>query len=75
MIGTLIGLIFLVIVIGVVFWAVQQLLPLIPMGEPFRTIVRVLLILILVIIVIYVLIALLNTAGISVNTFRLGNFR
>lgn len=71
MIGTLIGLILLVIVMGVLWWAVQQLLPLIPLAEPFRTIVRVLLMVILVLIVIYVLLALLDAGGIHVNTFGL----
>lgn len=71
MIGTLIGLIFLCIVLGVLWWAVQQLLPLLPIAEPFRTIIRVLCILILVIVVIWVLIALLQMAGIHVNTFGL----
>jgi uncharacterized membrane protein YwzB len=66
MIGAIIGLILLVIFLGVVWWAGQQLLPLIPMGEPFVTIVRVLLVLILVIIVLYVISVLLGLAGIHV---------
>jgi hypothetical protein len=41
MIGTLIGIIFVVIILGVCWWAIQTLLPLIPMAEPFRTILRV----------------------------------
>lgn len=69
MIGTLIGLIFLIIVLGVVWWAIQQLLPLIPMGEPFRTILRVLLVLILVLIVLYIIMILLASAGIPINNF------
>ncbi len=66
MIGTLIGIIFLCIVLGVIWWAVQQLLPLIPMGEPFATIVRVLMVVILVLIVLYVIVVLLGAAGIHV---------
>lgn len=69
MIGTLIGLIFLCIILGVIWWAVQQLLPLIPIGEPFMTIIRVLLMVILVIIVVYVIIQLLHAGGVHVNTF------
>jgi hypothetical protein len=69
MIGTLIGLVFLCIILGVIWWAVQQLLPLIPIGEPFMTIIRVLLMVILVLIVVYVLIQLLSAGGIHVNTF------
>lgn len=69
MIGTLIGLIFVCIVLGVIWWAMQQLLPLIPLGEPFKTIIRILLVVILVIIVVYVMMALLSAGGIHVNTF------
>lgn len=69
MIGTLIGLVFFCILLGFVWWGVQQLLPLIPLAEPFRTIVRVLMVLILVVVVIYVLVVLLGMAGIQVNTF------
>jgi hypothetical protein len=71
MIGTLLGLIFLCIVLGVVWWAIQQLLPLIPVAEPFQTIIRVLLVVIFVIIVLYVIVALLGAGGIRVNTLRL----
>lgn len=60
MIGTLIGIIILLIVVGVIYWAVQQLLPLIPLPEPFARIINVLLILILVLIVIYVILMLLG---------------
>jgi hypothetical protein len=69
MIGTLIGIIFLCIILGVIWWAAQQLLGLIPLAEPFATIVRVLMIVILVLIVVWVLITLLGMAGIHVNTF------
>jgi hypothetical protein len=69
MIGTLIGLIFLCIILGVIWWAFNQLLPLIPLAEPFKTIIRILLVVILVIIVIYVMMALLGAGGIHVNTF------
>jgi hypothetical protein len=61
MIGTLIGIIVLLIVVGVVYWAVQQLLPLIPLPEPFARIINVLLVLILVLVVIYVILAILGT--------------
>ena len=39
MIETLIGLIFLVIIIGVFWWAATTLLRVIPLAEPFRTVV------------------------------------
>lgn len=62
MIATLIQIILLLIVIGVIWWAVQQLLPLIPLPEPFRRIVYVLMIVILVLIVVYIIAGLLGTA-------------
>jgi len=70
MISALVGLIFLVIIIGVIWWAIQQLLPLVPMAEPFRTIVYVLMVVVLVIIVLYVASILLGMAGIHVPSLR-----
>lgn len=72
MIGTLIGIIFALIIIGVVWWAIQQLLPLIPIAEPFQTIIRVLCILVLVLIVLWILAVVLGMAGVPVNTFGVG---
>lgn len=66
MLGTLIGIIFVLIILGVVWWAIQQLLPLIPIAEPFRTIIRILMIVILVLIVLWIIAALLGMAGIHV---------
>ena len=66
MIGLLIGLIVVCLFLGVIFWAVQQLLPLIPLGEPFRTILRVLIVLLGVIIVVWVLLQLLGMANVHV---------
>jgi hypothetical protein len=61
MIGTLIGIIITIIVLGVVWWAIQQLLPLIPLPEPFARIINVLLVVILVLIVLYIILALLSS--------------
>ena len=66
-IGTLIGIIVTLIILGVIWWAVQQLLPLIPLGEPFATIVRVLMTVILVLIVLWIIITLLGAAGVHVG--------
>lgn len=60
MIVTLLGLIFFLIIVGVIWWGLQQLLALVPLAEPFRTII-----------VIYVATILLSMAGVHVNTFRL----
>lgn len=66
MIGTLIDIILTLIILGVIWWGAQQLLALIPMGEPFATIIRVLLTIIMVLIVIWVLVIILEMAGIPV---------
>jgi hypothetical protein len=63
-IGTLIGIIVTLIVLGVIWWAIQQLLPLIPIGEPFRTIIRVLMTVIVVLVVLWVILQLLGYAGV-----------
>ena len=69
-IGTLIGIIIVLIIAGVVWWAIQQLLPMIPLPEPFRRIIHILLILILVLIVIWVLLTLLGLVGVHVPMFH-----
>ena len=66
-IGALIGIIFVLVVLGVIWWAIQRLLPLIPLGEPFRTIIYVLMTIILVIIVLWIIAVLLGIAGIHVG--------
>lgn len=66
MLGAIIGLIFTLIILGVIWWAAQQLLALIPLAEPFATIVRVLIVVLMVIIVLYVLMIILGFAGIHV---------
>ena len=73
MIGTLVQIIFAVIIMGVIWWAVQQLLPMVPMGEPFRTIVRVLMVVVLVLIVLWIIWTLLVASGVtSGRPFRIG---
>lgn len=71
MLGTLIGLIFFCIIAGVVIWGLRELVNLVPMGEPFRTLVRIVFVLITVVIVIYVAQILLSMAGIHVNAFHI----
>jgi hypothetical protein len=73
MIGTLIGIIFTLIILGVLWWACQQLMGLLPIAEPFKTIIYVVMIVILVLIVMWIIIVLLGMAGIHVNTFGLGS--
>ena len=66
MITALIGVIIVLIVVGVVWWAIQQLFPLIPLPEPFRRIIYVLMIVVLVLIVLWVILTLLGAAGVGV---------
>ena len=63
MIGTLISIVITLIVVGVIWWAIQQLLPLLPLPEPFRKIIYVLLVVILVFIVLWVILTLLGAVG------------
>jgi hypothetical protein len=66
MIGTLIGIFFTLVVLGVLWWALQQLMALIPIAEPFRTIIYVVSVIIMVLIVLWVITVLLGMAGIHV---------
>lgn len=67
----MIGIIFVLIILGVLWWALQRLMALIPIAEPFRTIIYVLCVVILVLIVLWIMAQLLGIAGIHVNTFNL----
>lgn len=63
MLGALIQLLITLLIVGVIWWAVTQIIGLIPLPEPVGRIVNVLLIVILAFIVIYALAALLPTAA------------
>lgn len=70
MLGTLIGLIFLIIVVGFIWWAVVgQLFPLIMpyIGEPFMTFIRIIIAFIILVVVLYVIAVMLGFAGIHVG--------
>ena len=60
MIGTLISIVLLLIVLGVIIWAVQQLLPLVPLPHPFAQIINVLIIVIVVLVIVYIIAGLLG---------------
>lgn len=68
MIGTLIGIILVLIIVGVIWWAISQLLPLIPLPEPFARIVYVLMVVVIVLVVLWVILTLLGGAGVHVPT-------
>jgi hypothetical protein len=63
MIGTLISVILVLIVLGVILWAIQQLLPLVPMPHPLGLIVNVLLVVVVVLVVVYVIASLLGVVS------------
>ncbi len=69
MIGSLVGIIFVLIILGVLWWGVQQLMGLIPIAEPSRTIIYVLCVVIMVVIVLWIISVLLGMAGIHVPRF------
>jgi hypothetical protein len=65
-IGVLISIIIVCIILGVCWWAIQQLLPLIPLSEPFATVIRVLMTVIVVLVVLWIILVLLGMAGVHV---------
>ena len=65
-IGSLIGIIVVLIIMGVVWWAISQLLPLLPLPSPFAQIINILLRVILVLVVLWVILVLLGAAGVHV---------
>ena len=65
MIGTLISIIVTLIIIGVLFWAVRTVVAVLPMGEPFKTILNVLLIVLSVIVSLWLCLQMLNLIGIG----------
>ena len=60
MIAVLVQIILTLVVLGVIIWAIQQLLPLVPLPPPFATIIHVLLILIVVLVVVWIIAGLLG---------------
>jgi len=69
MIGALVGIIFTLIILGVLWWAAQRLMGLIPIAEPFRTIIYVVMVVLMVVIVLWVIAAILGIGGIHVGGF------
>ena len=63
MIDVLIHLIVVLLICGVIWWALEAILPLIPLPDPIRQIVRVLLIVVMAIIIIYALLPLLHVSA------------
>ncbi len=65
MIETLISVILYLIVAGLVWWAVTTILGVIPLPEPIKTVVRVLMIVVLCLIVLYALMPLLHVGRVG----------
>lgn len=63
MLGALINLLVVLLIVGVVWWAVTSIIGLIPLPEPVGQIVRIILILILCLIVINALLGFLPGGG------------
>lgn len=59
MIDTLISLVIYLIIAGLIWWAVTTILGVIPLPEPIKTVINVLMIVILCLIVIYALLPLI----------------
>lgn len=60
MLSALIYLVIVLLIVGVVYWAVTEIIKLIPVPEPIGRIIHVLLIVILAVVVIYALMGLLG---------------
>ena len=60
MIETLISIIVLLIVCGLIWWAVTTILGVMPIPEPFKTVINVLMIVVLCLIIIYALVPLIH---------------
>lgn len=67
MIAALVQLVILLVIVGVVYYAVTVVLGLLPIPEPIKSVINVVMILILCLVVIF---ALLPLAGISVPSLR-----
>jgi hypothetical protein len=67
MISTLISVLIVIIIAGVIIWAAQKILAVIPMPAAFKVIADVLFVLIIVIASLWVLTIVLHMAGIAVH--------
>jgi len=70
MIGTLIGILISVIVLGVLWWALNEIMRVLPIAEPFHTIARVVMTLIVVVVAVWIIVQLLTMVGVHVPMTR-----
>lgn len=67
MLGALINLIVVLLIVGVVWWAINQLIGLLNLPEPIPRVVQVVLIVVLFIVVLYALLALVPVSGVHLR--------
>lgn len=70
MIETLISVVIYLIIAGLIWWAVTTILGVIPLPEPIKTVVNVIMIVILCLIVIYALLPLIPSGGLHRGLIR-----
>jgi len=63
MISTLISIVLLLVVCGVILWAIQALLPMVPMPPQFRTVIQVLITVIVVLVIVWIIAGLLGVVA------------
>lgn len=63
MIAALINLAVYLLIVGVIYWAVTQILAVLPLPAPIAQVIRVILIVILVLIVVYALLGLIPSTS------------
>ncbi|MFA7308432.1 MAG: hypothetical protein WC026_17380 [Hyphomicrobium sp.] len=71
MIETLIHIVFLLIVIGVLWWAVQRIIGVLQIAEPFNTLIYVIAVVAAAFVALYIIQILLGVAGVHVAWPRL----
>ena len=69
MVETLITLVIYLIIVGLIWWAVTTILAVIPLPEPIKTVINVLMIVILCLIVIFALLNLIPGGHISLGRY------
>lgn len=67
MIEILIQIIIYLLIVGLLWWAVTTIIGVIPIPEPIKTVIRVLMIVVLVLIVVYALLPLIPHGRLSVR--------
>lgn len=67
MISSVIGIIFLLIIVGILWWAVTELIALLPLPSAIQRAIYILGVVLIALLVIYVIIVILGIVGIHVS--------